>query len=129
MGGVGGERATLDYRSVWKRNDDPERISTFMDPRLRAKVAGTTTIGNARVSDSTLGYQLLAGVGYRLGEQAMLGVKLRWVDFEAFESGETLWSQLRSHESSVGRAEDILYMVTTDDNGFWGLGLSLKNLF
>ncbi|MDD9996442.1 MAG: outer membrane beta-barrel protein [Rhodospirillaceae bacterium] len=127
--GVGGERATLDYRSVWKRNDDPERISTFMDPLLRAKVAGTTTIGNARVSDTTLGYQLLAGVDYRLGEQSTLGIKLRWVDFDAFESGETLWSQLRSHESSVGRTDDIRYSVTTDNNGYWGLGVSLKYLF
>ena len=127
--GVGGERATLDYRSIWKRNDDPERISTFQDPLLRAKVAGTTTVGNTLVSDSTLGYQLLAGVDYHLSERAMLGVKLRRVDFEAFGSGETLWSQLRSHESSVGRGEDILYTVTTDDNGFWGLGVSLRYLF
>ena len=127
--GAGIERATLDYRSVWKRNDDPERIATFMDPDLRAKVAGTTTLGDARVSDSTFGYQLLAGVDYRLGEQAVLGVKLRWVDFEAFESGETLWSQLRSHESSVGRGEDIRYTVTTEDNGYWGVGVSLKYLF
>ena len=127
--GIGGERATLDYRSVWKRNDDPERISTFVDPLLRAKVAGTTTVGNARVFDSSLGYQLLAGIDYRLGERATLGVKLRWVDFEAFESRETLWSQLRSHESSVGRGEDILYTVTTDDSGFRGLGVSLKYLF
>ena len=127
--GVGAERATLDYRSIWKRNDDPARISTFVDPLLRAKVAGTTTVGNARVSDSVLGYQLLAGVDYRLGEQSMLGVKLRWVDFQAFESGETLWSQLRSHESSVGRGGDILYTVTTDDNGFWGLGVSINYLF
>ena len=37
------------------------------------------------------------------------------MDFEAFESGETLWSQLRSHESGVGRGGDILYTMTTDD--------------
>ena len=92
-------------------------------------MAGTTTIGSARVSDSTLGYQLLAGVDYRLGERASLGIKLRWVDFEGFESGGTLWSQLRSHESSVGRGGDILYTVTTDDNGYLGLGVSLKYLF
>ena len=127
--GVGSERATLDYRSIWKRNDDPERISTFVDPVLRAKVAGTTTVGNAPVSDSTLGYQLLAGVDYAMGSRTVLGVKLRWVDFEAFESGEYLWSQLRSHESSVGRGGDILYTVTTDDKEFWALDISLKYLF
>ena len=96
---------------------------------LRAKVAGTTTVGNAPVSDSTLGYQLLAGVDYAMGSRSVLGVKFRWVDFEAFESGEYLWSQLRSHESSVGRGGDILYTVTTDDKEFWALDISLKYLF
>ena len=105
------------------------RPGTYLDVHGSAAAGQGGRHGNARVSGSTLGYQLLAGVDYRLGEQPTLGVKLRWVGFEAFESGETLWSQLRSHESSVGRAEDILYMVTTDDNGYWGLGVSLKYLF
>ena len=46
----------LDYMSVWKRNDDPRRITTFEDPTLRAKLAGTTTIGDARLVDVVLGY-------------------------------------------------------------------------
>lgn len=127
--GVGVERATIDYASIWKRNDDPARISTFMDPELRAKVAGTTTVGNTLLEDTTMGYQFLLGADYRLSPQVMLGVKFRWVDFDTFKSGETLWSQLRSHESSVGRGEDILYTVTTDDNKFWSLGVTLKYLF
>lgn len=127
--GVGGERSSLDYRSIWKRNDDPERISTFEDPLLQAKLAGTTTVGNARVTASTLGFQLLGGADYRLGEQTLLGVKLRWVDFQEFESDGTPWRQLRSHESTVGRSETILYTVTTDDNGFWGLSVDIRYLF
>ena len=45
--GAGGARTTLDYFSRWKRNDDPDLITTFEDPLLRARLAGTTSIGKA----------------------------------------------------------------------------------
>lgn len=127
--GVGVERASLDYVTVWKRNDDPERISTFADPLLRAKIAGTTTIGDARLSDVVVGYQLLAGVDYELRGPVTLGLKFRWVDFGEFRSEPLPWNQLRSHESSVGRAERVLYQITTDDTQFWGVSLNLKYRF
>ncbi|MDE0109092.1 MAG: outer membrane beta-barrel protein [Bryobacterales bacterium] len=127
--GIGLERATLDYGTIWKRNDDPQRIATFSDPALRAKVAGTTTIGDARLTDVTLGYQLLAGVDYRLRETVTLGMKFRWTDFGEFVSEPTPWNQLRSHESSVGRGETILYQIATEDSSFWGVSLSLKYWF
>ena len=124
--GFGVERASLDYVSVWKRNDDPERVSTFVDPLLRARIAGTTTIGDARLTDVMAGYQLLAGVDRRFGERVLLGVKFRWAGFGEFVSEPTPWNQLRSHESSVGRGETILYQMRTDANRFWGVSLSLK---
>ena len=124
--GFGVERASLDYASVWKRNDDPERISTFVDPLLRAKIAGTTTIGDARLTDVMVGYQLLAGVDHRFREGITLGVKFRWVDFGEFVSEPLPWNQLRSHESSVGRGETILYQMTTDASRSWGVSLSLR---
>ena len=127
--GIGVERAVLDYATIWKRNDDPERIATFMDPTLRAKVAGTTTIGDARLADVTLGYQLLAGVDYRLRDTVTLGMKFRWADLGEFVSEPTPWNQLRSHESSVGRGERILYQIMTEDSRFWGVSLSLKYWF
>ena len=127
--GFGMERASLDYVSVWKRNNDPERISTFADPLLRAKIAGTTTIGDARLTDVMAGYQLLAGVDYRLREPVTLGVRFRWVDFGEFRSEPVPWNQLRSHESSVGRGETILYQMTTDASRFWGVSLNLKYRF
>ncbi len=127
--GFGVERASLDYVSVWKRNDDPERISTFADPLLRARIAGTTTIGDARLTDVVTGYQLLAGVDYRLREPATLGVRFQWVDFGEFASEPLPWNQLRSHESSVGRGEAVLYRMTTDASRFWGVSLSLKYRF
>ena len=127
--GFGVERASVDYRSVWKRNDDPERISTFVAPELRAKIAGTTTIGDARLADVMAGYQLLAGVDHRFRGGVMLGAKFRWVSFGEFLSEPLPWNQLRSHESSVGRGETILYQMTTDDSRFWGVSLSLKYQF
>ncbi len=127
--GIGLERASLDYMTVWKRNDDPERISTFVDPFLRAKIAGTTTIGDARLTDVVAGYQLLAGVDRRFGERVMLGVKLRWAAYGEFVSEPRPWNQLRSHESSVGRGEDVLYRMTTDASRFWGLSLNLTHQF
>ena len=127
--GFGVERASLDYRSVWKRNDDPERISTFVDPFLRARIAGTTTIGDARLTDVVAGYQLLAGANRRFGERVMLGMKFRWAGFGEFASEPLPWNQLRSHESSVGRGEEILYRMTTDDSRFWGVSLSLTYHF
>lgn len=127
--GVGGERTTLDYRSVWKRNDDPQRISTFTDPALRAKLAGTTTIGDERLVARAFGYQFLAGVDYRLTPQAAVGVKMRWAGFARFKSGETAWRQLRSHESHVGRGDPVRYTVTTDDNRSWSIGVGFKYRF
>ncbi len=127
--GFGMERASLDYVSVWKRNDDPERISTFADPLLRAKIAGTTTIGDARLTDVMAGYQLLAGVDYRLRDPVTLGVKFRRVDFGEFRSEPLPWNQLRSHESSVGRGETILYQMTTAASRFWSVSLNLKYRF
>ena len=127
--GFGVERASLDYMSVWKRNDDPQRISTFVDPLLRAKIAGTTTIGDARLTDVVAGYQLLAGVDHRFRERVLLGVKFRWTSFGEFVSEPVPWNQLRSHESSVGRGETILYRMMTASSRFWGVSLGLTYQF
>lgn len=59
--GAGVERAALHYFTEWKRNDDPGLITTFVDPLLRAKVAGTATIGEASLTDRVAGWQVLAG--------------------------------------------------------------------
>ena len=127
--GVGLEQASLDYFSLWKRNHDPDRITTFNDPLLRARLAGTTSLAEARLTDSMAGYQVLGGVDYRLSDPVTLGVKFRWADFGEFASEPRPWNQLRSHESDIGRGEPILYQVTTEDSRFWGVSLSLKYQF
>ena len=127
--GVGMERASIYYFTHWTRNDDPSRIATFVDPALRAKLAGTTTIGSDSLTDTMAGYQVLAGVDRRLGASATLGLKFRWAGFGAFASAPREWNQLRSHDSTVGRGEPIRYTVATNGNRFWGLSLSLKYHF
>ena len=127
--GAGVGSASLYYFSHWKRNDDPDRITTFDDPALSAILAGTTTIGEARLKDSMVGYQVLAGVDHQLSGPVTLGLKFRWVDFGGFESEPTEWSQLRSHDSTVGRGERVVYKVKTDDTQFWGVSLSLMYHF
>ena len=127
--GAGVASTSLYYFTNWKRNDDPSRIGTFADPDLNAKIAGSTTIGEARLTDRRIGYQLLAGAAYQIGDHAALDFKLRWVASGEFESEKTEWDQLRSHDSTVGRGEPILYAITTDDTHFWGAGLSLLYQF
>ena len=116
---------SLYYFTNWKRNDDPSRIRTFADPGLNAKIAGSTTIGQARLTDRRIGYQLLVGAAYQIGDRAALDLKLRWMASGEFASEKTEWDQLRSHDSTVGRGEPILYTITTDDTQVWGASLSL----
>ena len=42
--GVGAARVSLDYFSRWKRNDDPDVITTFADRALREKLASTIPV-------------------------------------------------------------------------------------
>ncbi len=124
--GAGVERAALHYFTEWKRNADPGLITTFVDPLLRAKVAGTATIGEASLTDRVVGWQVLAGLDRRLAERVTLGVEFRWAAFGAFTSDPLEWNQLRGHDSTVGRGERIVYTVSTADNRFRGLTLGLR---
>ena len=72
---------------------------------LNRNVAGTTTIGRAKFSDTLFGYQVIAGVDYQVSEPVSIGLKFRWADFGEFEDGEE-WDQLRSHESENRAPED-----------------------
>ncbi len=126
--GVGVAHVSLDYFSRWKRNDDPDVITTFADRALREKLAGTTTIGIGKLSDTLLGYQALVGLDYRVSDGFTVGVKARRVGFGQFEAGEE-WDQLRSHESTIGRGFQVRYGVTTGETSFWAIGLNMKYQF
>lgn len=124
--GTGWARMSLDYFSRWKRNDDPDAITTFVDPVLRAKIAGTTTIGEGRLSDSMFGYQLLAGADVVVTDDVALAVKVRRADFGEFGSGGHEWLQLRSHDSTVGPGHRVFYAVSTGDTSFWTVSFSMR---
>lgn len=126
--GVGAMTASLDYFVRWKRNDDPTYITTFRDPLLNAKVAGTTTIGRTTLSDLLLGYQAIVGADFGGIGPAGFGVRLRRAAFSTLE-GDDEWVQLRSHESDVGRGERIRYVMTTDDLAFWALTFTIRYEF
>lgn len=124
--GAGVSRMTIDFFSLWKRNGDPARIRTFADPVLRAKLAGTTTLGAALLVDYLPGFQVLAGADIRVADRVNLSVKLRRASFGEFRSDPREWDQLRSHESTVGRGERILYQVRTADTGAWTITVGLR---
>ncbi len=124
--GVGVELASLDYGTVWMRNDDPDLIATFVDPLLRAKIAATTTTGQSELTDVVTGYQFLTGVDYRIRDPTIEGAKLREADFGEFESQPMPWDQFCSHESSAGRGDTVGYQGTTYDSRSLGTSLDLK---
>ena len=97
---------------------------------LNRQVAGTTTIGRGKLSDTLFGYQVVAGVDYQVSEPVSIGLKFRWADFGEFESDPREWDQLRSHESArrPGGAR-VQYKVMTDDIQFWGVSLNMKYQF
>lgn len=148
--GVGVAQVSLDYFSRWKRNGDPRFISTFPVKKSAAyqnaspmqkqtmnaanpmnrQLAGTTTIADKKLTDTLFGYQILAGVDYRVSDPVSIGLKFRWADFGEFESERHEWDQLRGHESArAPGGRRVLYKVMTDDIRFWGLSLNVKYAF
>ena len=140
--GVGFAQVSLDFYNRWTRNSDPDLIPTFDKAdaegqelanreRLNQQLAGTTSIGRAKLSDSLFGYQVIAGVDYRVTEPVSIGLKFRWADFGEFEDGRE-WDQLRSHDSAIGPeagSPRVRYGVVTDDIQFWGVSLNMKYQF
>ena len=96
---------------------------------LNRRLAGTTTYGRAKLSDTLFGYQVIAGVDYQVSEPVSIGLKFRWADFGEFEDGRE-WDKLRSHPSSNRRPGDpVRYIMSTDDIQFWGVSLNMKYQF
>ncbi len=123
--GAGLAAVSVDYFNRWKRNHDPNLIATFDDPAMKARIAGTTSIAGGRRSDVVFGYQALVGVDRRLSEAVTLGIRLRWTMLAEF-ADEDEYIQLRSHESSVGRGERIVYELAANDLSALGATLSLR---
>ena len=126
--GAGIARTSLDYYGRFKRNDDPDAISTFEDPLRKARLAGTTTVGRHKMNDLLTAYQAVVGVDYALSDKVGIGARFRWSKFSEFDD-ERPWTQLRSHESSVGRGFDVMYGISTSDLMMIGGSLNMKYAF
>lgn len=125
--GAGVQRVAIDYLSLWKRNPDPARITTFEDPALRAQLAGTTTLAAAVLNDTMFSVQILGGVDYRVSDGLTVGNRIRYATgLGAFQSEPREWDQLRSHDSTVSRGSRILYTVETRDASAFTMILSLR---
>ena len=140
--GVGVSRVALDYFGRFQRSHDPADIATFTNRdgspctetdclALNRRLAGATTIGRGTLSDTLVGYQVLAGVDYQVSEPVSLGLKVRWADFGAFQSEPREWDQLRSHASVLDPAGTlrVRYTARTEDMQFWGVSLTMKYHF
>lgn len=132
--GIGTADASIDYFNRWKRNGDPDAITTFAghpdEESLRRIVAGTTTIANTKLQDSVSAYQLLAGVDFSVSDSVTLGIKARLVEYGDFETGRLHWDQLRSHHSSRGPGgTEVTYVMSTDDLSMWGVSFGMKYSF
>ena len=126
--GVGLSATSLDYYGRFKRNDDPAAIATFLHPERKARLAGTTTIGRSKLNDILAAYQAVVGVDYAINDKLGIGAKVRWSRFSEFDD-EELWTQLRSHASSVGRGFDVIYGISTDELSMVGASLNMMYSF
>lgn len=139
--GIGVGFADMDWSSINARNSDPTAITSISDDlcdgipgcdvnEIRRNLAGTTTTEQTALKDALFGWQVLFGLDYALTESVSLGVKGRWVNFNAFRDGGS-WDRLRSHESNLrlDGSEPVTYRLMTDDIEFFGVSLNLKYHF
>ena len=125
--GAGVQRMAIDYFSLWKRNADPVRITTFEDTALRAQLAGTTTLAAAELDENMFSIQIFGGVDFRVADGLTVGSRIRHATgLGAFRSKPREWDQLRSHDSTVGRDSRIVYSVETRDTSAFTMILSLR---
>ena len=132
--GVGFSKVSVEYRTLWHRTRTLENILIF-DPagergeEMNRRLLGTNTIDRARLSDSVLGYQAVAGLDYDVGGRVTLGFELRWVRSSEFDD-ESEYDSLRGHASVAGNPPvPVTYYVRTEDTGFLAFGLSMKSRF
>ena len=131
--GFGLMHTTIDYSAASIRtNDRNELIRLGRNPNA----SGTASLANEVLSDSLLGYQLVAGLDYPLSKRFYAGIKLRYGNaFDDFEDGDNEWKPLRGHGSTVGPPGEpggdlpVRYEITADDLNFWGISLGLKYFF
>lgn len=129
--GAGAGLTAMDYGALWFRNIDPDTVRTAAglpnEDEARRNLAGTASVTRDVLTDTLLGYQVLAGVDYAVSERVSLGVLARWTGFSEFRNGGNSYVRLRSHPSNVrvDGSEPVVYEVQTDDIAFVAVNLSL----
>ena len=125
----------MEYGGVWARNPDVTAITTGAglpnQDEIRRNLAGATSVAQATLEDTLLGFQVLAGVDYAISDSVSLGVKARWVRFESFEDSGVMLDLLRSHAPNLRRdgSEPVSGGFRTDNIELFGVGANLKFFF
>ncbi len=137
--GIGGGMGVTDmaYSSVWARNSDASKISTGGElsnaSQIQQNLAGTVSVAETTLSDTLWGLQILFGVDYAVTEAMSLGLKGRWVRFNAFDSGAgpLVWDPLRGHVPNLRKdgSEPVAGGFKTDNIEFFGISLNMKYHF
>ena len=133
--GAGFGFTDLRYRSLWRRNADPELIRTGAGlpnaAEVRENLAGTYSDARDTLSDTLFGFQLLAGADYALDADTALGLKARWVRYEAFADEGFRWDPLRTHAPNLRRdgSEPVIGFLRTDHLELFGISAVLRRNF
>ena len=132
--GVGISEVSVEYRTLWHRTRTLGNIRIF-DPagergeEMNRRLLGTNTIDRARLSETLLGYQAVAGLDYQVGGRVTFGFKLRWVAFGEFDD-ESEYDSLRGHASVAGNPPvPVAYYVRTEDTGFLAVSFDMRSRF
>ncbi len=132
--GAGIASTSADYASVWSRNTDPAAIATGRDQpnaeQIARNLAGTSSSAQATMTDSQVGYQVLAGFDYPLADAVSIEVRARWMLTDEF-AGTVVWDPLRSHVPNLRRdgSEPVNGIMSTKDFSFAGLSVGMKYHF
>ena len=129
--GAGVAAARMEYRALWRRNDDPNTVRTARglpnEDEVRRNLAGTVSRAEGELRDTLRGYQLLVGVEHDWRPGLAAGLQVRWARFAAFEAGDH-YHELRSHVSNLRRdgSEPVVYRVRNDDVSFVAVSVRLS---
>ena len=133
--GIGFADTSVEYRTLWHRTNILGPDNMIFEPAgvreeaLNRSLLGTNTIDRARLSDTLIGWQAIAGLDYQVSAPVTLGVKFRWVGFGEFHD-ESEYDYLRSHASVAGNPPvPVTYYVRTNDLRFLAVSLDMKYRF
>ena len=123
--GVGAMRMSFDYAATSVRTGDAAALIAL---GRNPNAAGTTSSAMAGLSDTLLGYQVLAGMHYRLGEDRSINLKLRYADaLSEFSAGGNRWRALRDHASTVAPGgAPVRYDIAANGLRSWGVSVGFE---